>query len=181
MACSSCFAHYNWLLANESPCFVFSDPSMTTLQEMISTDATTQQCPADFSMAPASWTTDTFTADCAGHYRLCYTLKAGDPSNPKPTDCTVVQSCAEGDDTLASMAQTWPSLPGWLVDGAQLACAQQFSDSGGYGEATATGNPTGCGAVSVVLGRVTYCALSCNSPNPPASCATCVAGGQLQK
>jgi len=177
-ACA-CFLHGTWKIDNLSPCFysVTDDAGMS--QGAISTTDIGGQstCPIDFSMTPtAAWSTDTLTTDCTGQYRLCYTLKAGNASNPQATDCIVAQSCADGDYTTVDQPQTWPSLPGWIATGGAVTCASTFYNDGGYGEMTVTGTPTGCSTITKTIGTVTYCPVTCNQPNAPASCATCTPG-----
>jgi hypothetical protein len=180
-AACACFEHGRWAIDNLSPCFLFMDAAQSMVAAAVSTveNGTLTMCPTDPTMAPSQpWSTDKLTIDCAGHYRLCYTLKAGDAKNPLPTDCMVAQSCAEGDDTSPSAAQAWPPLPSWITTPTQLACAQSFYDHGGYGEMTATGTPSGCSEpITTTFGRVSYCPQACNGLAPPASCATCQAGG----
>jgi hypothetical protein len=176
-AACGCFSSGHWAIANLSPCFVFSDPQMTTVMEGIATDATTMQCPTDFTMAPTNWSTDTLTVDCTGQFQLCYTIKAGNAMMPMPTDCVVEQVCVSAYYPVANMVFTMPDLPGWITSGSQTACAQQFVTSGGYGEMSVNGQSDECELVDKVFQRVTYCPLSCNMPNPPAMCAQCMPGG----
>ena len=178
-AACECFTHGNWMIDNLSPCLVSTSVDGAVTGVISSIIANQQiQCPTDTTDNPTlPWSTDKLTADCSGHYRLCYTLKAGNPASPQPTDCVVAQSCAEGDYSTANQSQTWPDLPGWLGTSAQVTCAQMFVQTGGYGEETVTGTPTGCAAITKTLSRVTYCPTTCNSPNPPASCSGCMPGG----
>ncbi len=176
-AACHCFSTGHWDIANLSPCFVFNDPSMTTVQEAIATDATTGQCPSDFSMAPTNWSTDTLTVDCTGNFTLCYTIKAGDPKNPQPTDCVMAQSCVTAYYPTANMQFTMPDLPGWITSGAMTSCAQQFYMTGGYGEMSVNGQSDQCELVNEVFQHVTYCPVACNGPNPPSMCSMCQAGG----
>ena len=135
------------------------------------------ECPSDFTAAPTdTWSTNTLTTDCTGHYTLCYTLKAGSATNPQASDCVVIQVCTEGDYLTANQPQPWPDLPGWISTGDENACAKTFTESGGYGVKSVSGTPTGCASITKTLGTVTYCPLSCNQPNPPSLCATCVSG-----
>lgn len=178
-AACGCVLHGKWTIDNLSPCF-FNVTGDANVSGAISTVSNGSQvaCPNDLSMAPsAPWSTDTLAAACPGHYRLCLTLKAGSAASPQASDCALAQSCAEGDYTGANQPETWPTLPSWIATGAQQACAEVFQDSGGYGELTITGTPTGCAAVTQTIGTTTYCPLSCNGANPPAACASCVAGG----
>jgi hypothetical protein len=176
---SGCFSNGTWKIDNLEPCFFSVSGEAGVSEGAISTIADGAQvgCPADFTTAPtAPWSTDTLTTDCAGHYTLCYTLKAGSASNPQPNDCIVAQACAEGDYAMANQPQTWPDLPGWISTAAQMACATSFTTSGGYGRKSVTGTPTGCSSITKTLSTVNYCPLSCNQPNPPASCAGCASG-----
>jgi hypothetical protein len=179
-AATSCFVHGSWQIDNLSPCFfTVTDADGGMSQGAISTVQSGPQfeCPTELTAAPtASWSTDALTTDCAGHYTLCYTLKAGSAASPQPNDCVVAQACAENDYLAANQLQPWPDLPGWLATGSQTACAAAFTQSGGYGEKSVSGTVTGCGAIAKVLGRVTYCPLACNGANPPASCASCASG-----
>jgi len=180
-AVSSCFVHGSWQIDNVEPCFfTVAGADAGTSEGAISTVQSGPQqfqCPSDFTAAPAdSWSTDALTTDCVGHYTLCYTLKAGSGTNHQPNDCVVAQVCAENDYIAANQLQPWPDLPGWLATGSQTACAQAFTESGGYGVKSVSGTATGCGAIAKILSTVTYCPLACNGPNPPASCASCASG-----
>jgi hypothetical protein len=135
MGCS-CALQGRWKLDNLSPCFFNADGgSDGAAQGAVSTAISGNMvtCPMDFSMAPSvAWSTDTFTTDCAGHFILCYSLKAGDGKNPQPSDCVFAHVCAEADYTTASQPQMWPALPGWITSTeAQAACARAFEDTGG--------------------------------------------------
>ncbi|NVL83739.1 hypothetical protein, partial [Escherichia coli] len=66
------------------------------------------------SMPPGPWTTDTLLTDCAGRFTLCYELKAGDFSNPKPTDCSLTKQCVTGDYLKENVEQKFPDLPAWV-------------------------------------------------------------------
>jgi hypothetical protein len=174
-AACTCFSGGHWAIANLSPCFVTD--GMGNVTEAISTDPTTTMCPSDFSMPPTNWSTDTLITDCTGTFTLCYTIKAGNPNSPQPTDCVVAKSCVTAYYSVANQTFTMPDLPGWITDMAMTACAQQFYNSGGYGEMSVNGQSDECELVDKVFQHVTYCPLSCNSPNPPAMCAMCMAGG----
>ena len=96
---------------------------------------------------------------------------------PLPTDCEIVKVCSESYYAKANVVQPFPALPGWLADASSLACAQQFVDSGGYGEMSVVGQSDECEGVDKVFNRVNYCPLSCNAnPNGP-GCSGCMAGG----
>src|SRR4029077_434048 len=115
-------------------------------------------------------TTDTLKADCAGHFKLCYGLKAGTAATPKPGDCTLMAPvCTEADYTTPNVVQPYPDLAAWT--GANVACAQQFAATGGYGEMSVIGESVRCDVVDdgkgnpFVFNRVQYCPLACNT-NP---------------
>jgi hypothetical protein len=179
-----CFSAGQWKLDNLSPCF-FSD-NMNTPGNLGATSTTLSgnmvQCPSEMGtpLVPPNmpWSNDTVTADCAGHFRICYALKAGDAKNPSPKDCTVSQVCTEADYTQVNMPQQFPPLPAWATtDQAAIACAQKFATSGGYGEMSVTGKTITCDTFSRVFNRVNYCPLSCNqNPNGP-NCQGCGNGG----
>lgn len=178
-AASGCFSQGTWQIDNLSPCFFSPSGDAATTEGAISTIQSGQlfECPSDFTAAPTdTWSTDTLTTDCTGHYTLCYTLKAGSATNPQASDCVVIQVCSEGDYLTANQPQPWPDLPGWISTGDESACAKTFTEAGGYGLKSVSGTPTGCASITKTLGTVTYCPLSCNQPNPPSLCATCVSG-----
>jgi hypothetical protein len=68
-------------------------------------------------------------------------------------------------------------LPGWESTSAQAACVTQFQATGGYGEMSVSGTPSGCTSLQRVIGRVTYCPTDCMGANPPPQCSGCVNGG----
>jgi len=174
-AACECFSAGHWNIANLSPCF-YTD---STGSGAISTIGATMMCPSDFTMAPSqSWSTDTLTVDCAGSFNLCYTIKAGNGKSPQASDCTVAQVCSSSYYTTAGVTQTWPDLPGWISSASASACVTQFTTTGGYGQMSVAGQSSECETIpEKVFQTVTYCPLSCNMPNPPASCAQCSAGG----
>ena len=180
-AACACFSTGNWSIANLTPCFYFSDAAQTTVTALLSSlpGSGSPTCPNDPSQTPTSaWSTDTLEVDCTGAYTLCYTLKAGDPSNPKATDCTAVRVCSGPQHYApAGSTQPLPPLPGWKVASSALACAQQVWTGGGYGELSVQGQSDLCEPVERTLGSISYCPGACNGPNPPPSCATCMAGG----
>jgi hypothetical protein len=182
-----CFSAGQWALANLSPCFIVDTGN--TVLGVVSTyiDSMGQaQCPTPTNPpAPqpgSTWTTDTLKADCAGHFKVCFQLKAGTASSPQPTDCAIMAPvCAEGDYTTANVTQPFPDLPSWT--GSDVACAQKFATTGGYGEMTVIGESVRCDAVDdgqgnpLVFNRVQYCPQSC-SANPTApGCTNCNQGG----
>ena len=169
-----CFSGGTWKLDNLSPCFWKSGGSYTG-STSTTLSGTTAACPATFDAPKTSWSRTTVTVDCAGHFKLCYTIKAGDAKDPKPTDCVVTSQCAEGDYITAGVEQKWGDLPGWKsTDGA---CAQKFDTTGGYGEMSVDGLSAECDAVKKVFNRVTYCSSACATKPTAPECAGCGAGG----
>jgi hypothetical protein len=177
MVCTTCFLHGRWQVDNLEPCFftdMAADGGPTYSASSSTVSGAMVVCPMDFTMPPPQpWSTDTLTTDCPGHYRLCMTLEAGDSKNPQAGDCTMAQSCADGDYAAASQSQSWMDLPSWLAMGTQLSCVQPFFDTGGYAEMSVSGSATGCGSVARAFAWVRYCPLSCNTnPNGP-GCGDC--------
>jgi hypothetical protein len=178
MVCGTCFLHGRWQVDNYSPCFLTATDLVTvTAAASSSLSGAVVTCPMDFTVPPSQpWATDTLTVDCPGHYRLCITLKAGDSRSPQPGDCTMAQTCAQGDYADAGQPQPWTDVPSWLATATEIPCAQRFFDDGGYAELSVSGSVTGCGSVARTFGWVRYCPLSCNAnPSDPA-CVDCGAG-----
>jgi hypothetical protein len=189
-AACKCFSVGQWALANLSPCFV-SDSSNNVIGSVstyIDSTGKAQCPPASNPPAPepgSTWTTDTLKADCAGHFKLCYALKAGTASAPKATDCSLMTPvCTEDDYSTANAVQPFPDLPAWT--GTDTACAAQFASTGGYGEMSVIGESVRCDVVDdghgnpFVFNRVQYCPLSCNSNPSGPGCTNCNQGGSGQ-
>ena len=184
-ASCKCFSGGSWKLDNLSPCFVgqAGQEGMDGALSTIDLGGGKAMCPSGIMLPltppPTPWAKDTLTVDCAGHFRLCYTLKAGDGKMPLPTDCVVTKVCAEADYTKENVAQPFPDLPGWATTGAaEIACAQKFAQSGGYGEMSVQGISIECDMVDDhVFNRVIYCPLSCNTNPTGPGCMGCMNGG----
>jgi hypothetical protein len=197
-AACKCFSLGSWKLANLSPCFIDYGGD-TTMPYPVSTvtDGTganmlpvgQSDCPTIPQATPApppkpasDWSTDTLTVDCAGHFKVCYQLKAGDFNNPKPTDCAIMDKiCVEADYIKENIEQTFPPLPGWTSTAANTACAAQWVATGGYGEMTVLGESVLCDKVddgsggAFVFNRVQYCPSKCEggmNPTDP-QCMNC--------
>ncbi len=134
------------------------------------------------------WSADTLKVDCAGHFKLCYELKAGDAKSPLASDCSIVKVCTdEFDYAKADVEQALPKLPGWLApatgapSAAATACADSFHDNGGYGEMSVVGKSVLCDAIDdgsgqpLVFNRIQYCKAICSTPDAGSdpSCASC--------
>lgn len=184
-AACKCFSGGQWKLENLSPCFVSNGTSTAGAVSTIVKPGTPPaiDCPPEASMSPLKapsqpWSKNTLTVDCAGHFKLCYTLKAGSSMDPKPTDCVVAKVCTEGDYLQVNKAQPMPDLPAWVTTTpAQVTCADQFTKTGGYGEMSVEGLSVECDDVNKVFNRVQYCPLSCNTNPSAPECKNCMAGG----
>jgi hypothetical protein len=130
--------------------------------------------------APAAvWSTDTVTVDCEGRFTLCWTLKAGDVKNRKPTDCQIAKVCVTSDYYKKGVAQAFPPLPSWTATStAAVACAQQFVATGGYAEMSVQGTSVTCDDVPLYVFTASgFCPLSCGPGSTDPACAMCSSGG----
>jgi hypothetical protein len=127
------------------------------------------------------WSKNTLKVDCAGNFKLCYTLKAGDAAAPLATDCVVSETCTSADYAKENVEQAFPDLPAWV--GADPVCAKQFQDRGGYGEMSVVGKSVLCDKIddgtgkAAVFSRVRYCSSACNKNPGLPECANCGQGG----
>ena len=197
-AACKCFSLGQWKLANMSPCFRTYGGDSNVYAVSTVTDGTgannrpvgESDCPSvpqNSSPPPpkpsSDWSTDTLKVDCAGHFKLCYELKAGKFETPLPTDCSLAKVCVEADYPKENVEQAFPPLPAWTSP--NTACAAQWTTSGGYGEMTVVGESVLCDKVddgagnSFVFNRVKYCPSTCQLPknamNP--ECINCQQGG----
>jgi hypothetical protein len=180
-ACT-CFSGGQWAIANLSPCFYDSGggPGSAGATSTVVMNGQAQ-CIGQMGMLVkpnAPWSPDTVTTDCEGHFKMCYTLKAGDGNKPLAQDCVLTKVCVEADYTMINQAQKFPDLPAWVAGApADIACATAFAQKGGYGEMSVDGITIMCDKVQKVFNRVIYCPLSCNmNPNDP-MCKNCMQGG----
>src|SRR5206468_223158 len=112
-------------------------------------------CPTPSSTPPPqpqagqSWSKNRLKVDCAGQYRLCYQLRAGDVNTPHPADCMLAQTCIDIWYDTPGVLKELPTLPAWpkAGDPPNGTCARQFADHGGYGEMTVKGLSVECEAV----------------------------------
>lgn len=188
-----CFSEGRWEVANLSPCFITVGTGASAQIYAVSTylNAMGQaQCPTlrpgampPFMPEPGQpFSTNALTVDCTGQFELCYTIKAGNPMRPAPTDCVVGRACTMGWYRERNTRQVLPVLPGW--SGTDTACARRFQDVGGYGEMSVRGLSAECenigeGAGYFVFNRVTYCPSLCNDERNRSrpECAMCGNGG----
>lgn len=195
-AACKCFSRGQWKLANLSPCFIeynTTDPAgpwYAYSGTLDPGDAGTVSCTNGQTQTPpptkptGDWTTDTLNVDCAGHFKLCYELKAGDFANPQASDCSLSgKICVEADYAKENVEQTFPPIGSWVAT--DTACATKWQASGGYGEMTVIGKSVRCDVVDdgkgnpFVFNRVKYCPQKCqNGQNPTdPECANCQTGG----
>jgi hypothetical protein len=184
-AACQCFSAGRWDLRNTSPCFIGKN-GVFGAGGAVSTVIVNGkiECPpiGNPPMKPtSSWSPNTIKVDCAGRFKLCYTLKAGKADNPQPGDCVMAQVCTEGYYDTVNVAKAFPDLPSWLsTSPAQIECATRFAATGGYGEMSVDGKSVTCDQVGPkVFQRVQYCPLKCNQPGHEMDpeCKNCVEGG----
>jgi hypothetical protein len=177
-AACQCFSGGYWKIDNLSPCFL-TDETQTMVTGCTSTYLQGTQPVCDTTAGPSKdWSTDSLETDCAGEFTLCYTIKAGNGKSPQPTDCVVGQSCVTAHYPGSGMVNTtvpFPNLPGWTTN--DLACAQTFYTSGGYGQMSVNGQSDECELVDKVFQTVTYCPIACNANPSAPGCAGCMPGG----
>ena len=168
-----CFSAGVWKLANTSPCFVSDSSDSTKVYGALSSCGDSVSLP--LTKPTQAWSKDTLKIDCAGQFKLCYTLKAGDGKAPSASDCTVAQVCTEGYYEKAGVEQAFPDLPGWYTENAdEVACANTFVTKGGYGEMSVVGTSVTCDNIAQhVFNRVTYCPTSCNTTPTAPECKSC--------
>ncbi len=163
-AACKCFSHGLWNVENVSPCMV-GNGTTTTMAWSTTPPATDGGMPGCTGTQPTSgiWSHDDVTADCSGHFKLCFTIKAFSVTTPSPTpqasDCVVSQSCATDDYITPNIAQAWPDLPFWVAPASASSCVMQFATTGGYGEMSVSGETVTCDMIPQhVFQTVTYCA-----------------------
>jgi hypothetical protein len=193
-ACS-CFSAGEWKIANTSPCLRNENGayySYSTVYE--NGDATNcvdgKPVPPPGQAPPGIWSTSTLKVDCAGEFRLCFRIRAGDFNAPNANDCILGEVCTAADYTEANVEQPLPDLATWA--GKDPACAKKWeldtpeNVSPGYGEMIVKGKTVRCDVIDdgagndYVFHRVQYCARSCrkaeNANNP--ECVQCKLAGQ---
>jgi hypothetical protein len=193
-ACS-CFSVGEWKIANTSPClwnsggqYAFS----TVLENGKSTNCgkDAKPIPPAGTAPPGIWSTNTLKVDCAGTFRLCFRIRAGNYSAPNPNDCVLGEVCTDAQYDQANVEQTLPDLPTWA--GKDTACAQKWevdtpaNVSPGYGEMIVKGQTVRCDAIDdgsgndYVFHRVQYCPRMCRdeaNANAP-ECVACQLAGK---
>jgi hypothetical protein len=182
-----CFSVGQWKIDNLSPCFVDwgSGPYGVSTVVDATGDSKCPDIPEGSSPPPKAptspWSKNTLTADCAGHFKLCYELKAGVFENPSASDCSLAKVCVEADYLKENVEQAFPDLKGWATT--TTTCAAKWESIGGYGEMSVVGESVLCDAVddgagnAFVFNRVKYCPSTCTAGSTAPECANCQAGG----
>lgn len=184
-----CFSSGQWSLTNLSPC-IFTGTNRTYLYSSWLDSNGDIQCggPYPDDMRPPApdmaWSQSTLNVDCAGQFRLCFTIKAGDVDDPQPDDCEIMTSCVDVWYGEEGVDQELPDLPAW--SSGTSSCARMFYRNGGYGEMSVIGESIECDVVDdgsgnpFVFHRTNYCAPTClDTPNTP-ECMGCRTGGSGQ-
>jgi hypothetical protein len=150
-----CFSAGQWKLDNLVPCFANAGGTLSAYSATPATSAGGQPSCDKPQPAMATWSTNTVLADCAGHFTLCYAIKAGDYANPQPGDCTIAKVCTTGDYTQVGAVQPFPSLLSWSSN--DSACVQKLTMSA-YGEMSVNGETVTCDQLpDHVFNRIQYC------------------------
>jgi hypothetical protein len=175
-----------WEVDNMNPCFVSTGGGGVYAVSTFINAGGMAQCPTNVGPTPVpepgkNWSTNRLTVDCAGSFRLCYTIKAGDRENPMDSDCIIAESCVDTYYGTAGAVQELPELPPWTST--QTACIQAFQSTGGYGEMSVLGVSIECDAIDDgsgerrVFNRVGYCPARCNTMPDLPECMNCRMGG----
>lgn len=179
-----CFSTGRWALSNLSPC-IFRGSSGTWLYSSKLKGDGSLDCGTITSEPPpvpdGAWSTSSLNVDCEGQFTLCFTIKAGDVTNPQPTDCVVMEVCNDITYEEARVDQPLPDLPSWRS--LDTECAGQFDMRGGYGEMSVLGESIECDQVDdgdggrLVFHRTNYCPPSCQQTPTAPGCVECRTGG----
>lgn len=149
-----CFSAGRWNIANLQPC-IYRGMSGTYLYSSKPTAAGPGDCGSNVPEPPpvpdAPWSTSVLNVDCAGQFRLCYTIKAGETNQPRPGDCTVMETCVDVWYPEAGVDMKLPDLPAWSSPNKE--CAALFDTAHGYGEMTVIGHSSECDAVDDGMGK----------------------------
>jgi hypothetical protein len=181
-ACS-CFSQGTWSIANSTPCTTVDPMTMQpTVMNSSVQNGNNSLCPDvdPQTAAMTPWSTNSIKADCAGHFKLCYSLKAGDINHPDMGSCTIMTTCVDAEYPVAGQEMKLPDLPGWASN--DPACVAKFANGGGWGEMTVLGQSYGCdqiddgGGMPFVFNREPYCPLKCSDTPDTPECKTCATG-----
>ena len=181
-AACGCFSSGTWTLSNLSPCiypggrYLYS----STLDSDGSIDCGVN-VPDPPPVPDEDWSTASLNVDCAGQFRLCFTIKAGDVENPRDSDCVIMEECVDVWYPEAGNDQELPNIPAWSSPNSE--CAMAFVDVGGYGEMSVIGTSVECDEIDdgegnpYVFHRTNYCPPSCQDTPETDECRECKTGG----
>ncbi len=175
-----CFSKGQWQIVNLSPCFVDYGGGLVYA---VSTylDNGVAKCPAIVGPPPkpkagSVWSQNALTVDCAGQFKLCYTIKGGTYEKPKSSDCEMAKTCTSAWYPKKNTKQKLPDLPSWTAT--NQSCVNTFIKIGGYGEMSVVGKSIECQAIDdkgkpLVFMRIKYCPAKCaKNPSLP-DCKNC--------
>lgn len=174
-----CFSSGEWTLKNLVPCIYDNQAAGQLYITSSIPDGSGYRCEAN-TEPTADWTTSTLKAECAGRFKLCYTLKAGNVEEPKDGDCIMRRLCLDTWYPTQDREQKLPNLPGWRATDA--ACMRSFVEKGGYGEMSVLGTSAECEAVDdghgnpYVFKRTRYCSVRCGMTPDRPECKACGTG-----
>jgi hypothetical protein len=183
-AACRCFSAGQWTLSNIGPC-IFDGPTKYLYSSGLNADGTLN-CDVGGGDPPApehAWSTAKLKVDCAGQFRLCYTIKAGDVNHVKPDDCVITQSCVDTWYPKAGVEMKLDDLPSWTSPASASACVAKFISDGGYGEMSVQGRSAECDDVDDGMGhpyvfqRTDYCKPTCPMTPDLPECVSCSTGG----
>jgi hypothetical protein len=192
-ACS-CFSMGEWKIKNTSPCLRNQNGgyyAYSTVGDQAANCGNDALPIPPAGQAPSGiWSTNTLKVDCAGTFRLCFRIRAGDYNAPSANDCTLGEVCTDADYKEANVEQQLPDLATWA--GKDNACAKKWeldtpeNVSPGYGEMIVKGQTVRCDAIDdgagndFVFHRVQYCPRMCRDANnaSKAECVQCQLAGQ---
>jgi hypothetical protein len=181
-----CFSSGTWDLSNLAPCIFHGSTGTFLYSSKLTTDGKID-CGGGFDnskpppVPDGIWSKDSLNVDCAGQFKLCYTIKAGDVNAPKSDDCVITQACVDTWYAEAGKAQSLDDLPSWSSPNSS--CAAKFDQSGGYGEMSVIGKSAECDVVDDGMGnpyvfhRTDYCPPSCQNNMSSPECMNCQTGG----
>jgi hypothetical protein len=165
-AACECFSSGYWDVTNLVVCGSINNTTYTGFSGPLPDSMGMIDC-SMMMPAGSNWSDDTLKVDCAGHFKLCYTVKAGKFDAKTAGDCVLTKVCAEGDYLNVNQTQPWTPVPSWVSN--DSACVMAFFTTGGYGEMSVVGTSLTCEPIpDHVFQTVRYC-----GQNEPG----CMAGG----
>lgn len=206
-----CFSAGQWKIANLSPCFrtyytvdangVQTEVGTYAMSTVIDGSGENQlpvgqsDCPSNPGGPPPNvpgsiWSGSSLKVDCAGQFKLCLKVKAGNFDAPSPNDCTLVEVCTEDYYKEANVEQKWKDLPAWAnKTPTEAACAAKWEKtdntiSPGYAEMIVKGKSERCDAIDdgnggdFLFNRIKFCPTICRTTPDTAECKACQQAGQ---